>query len=132
MPRSTDDCIDGANAREDHRLAPIVTPHRTRGRVREEKWRVFATSRREKRGRAFLRKVGREGIRLYTHTNAQRRRPSAATSLSKTSHVVRPLSHICHGFSSRLINHNRVFSLSIGRVSKCVAALLQLTEASIR
>lgn len=35
--------------------------------------------------------------------------------------------------ASRLINHNRVFSLSsIGRVSKCVVALLQLIEASIR
>lgn len=46
-----------------------VTPRRTRGR--EEKWRVFATSRREKRGRAFLRKVGREGIRLYTYERAE-------------------------------------------------------------
>lgn len=46
-----------------------VTPRGTRGR--EEKWRVLATSRREKRGRAFLRKVGREGIRLYTTRRAR-------------------------------------------------------------
>lgn len=46
-----------------------VTPHGARGR--EEKWRVLATSRREKRGRAFLRKVGREGIRLYTTRRAR-------------------------------------------------------------
>lgn len=35
----------------------------------EEKWRVSAASR-EKRGRAFLRKVGREGTRSYTRTRA--------------------------------------------------------------
>lgn len=39
------------------KLSSRVVLHRTQGR--EEKWRVFAP--REKRGRAFLRKVGREG-----------------------------------------------------------------------
>lgn len=56
-----------------------ITPYRARGR--EEKWRVLATSRREKRGRAFLRKVGREGIRLYTSV----RRGTLAGEASSTT-----------------------------------------------
>lgn len=57
-----------------------VTPHGARGR--EEKWRVLATSRREKRGRAFLRKVGREGIRLY---------------ITRRAHSDHPLGDVAHG-----------------------------------
>jgi hypothetical protein len=48
-----------------------MTRARVTPRGREEKWRVFATSTREKRGRAFLGEVGREvGIPLCARVSA--------------------------------------------------------------
>lgn len=133
----------------DNGRAPRVTPHGTRGR--EEKWRVLAASRREKRGRAFLRKVGREGIRLYTTRRSapgdararerrrRRSRPAAATaSLSKSMRVVGPLSHVtvfrrCCADTDRRTK-NSTFSVTATRCveTACCAARPQLAEASIR
>lgn len=90
----------------------------------EEKWRVFATSRREKRGRAFLRKVGREGIRLYTHTRRGVGHPPRRPCLKRRTWLDRFHIYVTvfRRAFRRPINRNRVFSLSdIGRVTKCVA-----------
>lgn len=125
-----------------------VTPQGTRGR--EEKWRVLATSRREKRGRAFLRKVGREGIRLYTTRRAcsdrspggrsrerrrRRRRPAAAAAsrpcLKARARVIRPLSHVTVFRRADTDKSHTEFNL-FGDSSCRNAARSRLAEASIR
>lgn len=99
-----------------------------------------ATSRREKRGRAFLRKVGREGIRLYTTRRACTDRSPGGTLVDDAgrllprrpclkARVVKPLSHVML-FPPRLMN--RAQNSTFSATPLCRNHRAQLAEASIR
>lgn len=115
------------------KLSTRVVPHRTRGR--EEKWRVSAAPR-EKRGRAFLRKVGREGtdriqesvLRSTREIHKERRRVVRPRTNARATHPVDS-----HGHEEVLGKQEKEFYTRRGTdrasFSRIVAPLLFLARS---